>query len=324
MPVTDILELRGVTREFRRGPRWNRQVVRALAGIDLCVRTGERVGVVGESGSGKSTLARCAVHLLAPTSGSVLFEGQDLGRLDRGSLRRSRRRFQLIPQDALGAMDPRMTIRRILLEPYEAHRLATSREHASGLEELLDAVSLDHTLLDRRPEELSGGQQQRVVMARALALRPRLLIADEPVASLDQSVQAQALNLLCGLRQRFGLTLILISHSLPVIARTCDRVIVMYCGRIVEAGPASDFFGEPLHPYSRLLLESVRGPAQPERSSTADPRSFTTETATGNAPPNTGCAFHPRCGVATPSCRESIPPLKPAGPAAKVACFLYT
>jgi len=215
------------------------------------------LGLVGESGSGKTTLARCALRLLEPTAGSILFNGVDLLSLNPSALRRKRREFQIIFQDAAASLDPRMTLRETLLEPFEVQGVATLPERESRVRELLEAVSLDPALLDRLPGSLSGGQQQRVAIARALALKPRLLIADEPVSALDASVQAQILNLLLKLQNRFGLTLILISHSLTVIHYLSTTVAVMYLGRIVEEGPTGQFFTYPRHPYSQLLLQSM-------------------------------------------------------------------
>jgi oligopeptide/dipeptide ABC transporter ATP-binding protein len=304
--------------EIRKYYRKNRRQVRAVDGVDLEVQAGEAVGLVGESGCGKSTLARCAVRLIEPTSGTVHFDGVPLHSLSAAELRKKRRDFQIIFQDAYVSLDPRMDIRSILGQPFEAHDVGTRAERNRRIGELLEAVALDGSVLDRYPGQLSGGQQQRVVIARALALKPRLLIADEPVSALDASVQAQILNLLADIRKRYGLTLLLISHSLPVVNYLCERVAVMYLGRIVEESAAGPFFGSPRHPYSELLLQSM-----PNLNS-----KFPTRIAAGDIPsvtyPPAGCTFHLRCPRALTTCARESPTLVALKSGEKVACFLYT
>jgi oligopeptide/dipeptide ABC transporter ATP-binding protein len=318
-----LLETRELSKEFRRGASWRSKVVNALDRVDFTMYAGETVGVVGESGSGKTTLARCVLRLVPPTSGKVLFDGVDLATLGREALRRRRREFQYVPQDPLGAMNPGMTIRSILMEPFESHRLGTSDARARSIAELLEAVSLDRSVLERLPGELSGGQQQRVVIARALATGPRLLVADEPVASLDPSVQAQVLNLLIGLRRKGDLALLLVSHSLPVVARLCDRVVVMYRGRIVEEAPGHDFFANARHPYSRLLMECGDLSAGVTTTTAGPARSH--PPAPASARPVSGCGFRDRCPEALPECAESAPaPVQIGDVGGRVACFLYT
>jgi oligopeptide/dipeptide ABC transporter ATP-binding protein len=312
--MAPLLELRGLRLQFQVGLLHPRRV-QALAGIDLSVEAGETLGLVGESGCGKSTLARCALRLEDPDEGAVLFDGRDLLRMGGAELRARRREFQMIFQDVSAALDPRMTVREILAEPFRIHGRA---DGAAQERRLLAEVSLDESLLSRRPWELSGGEQQRVAVARALALKPRLVIADEPVSALDVSVQTQVLNLLAGLRSRFLLTLILISHSLPAIRYLCTRVAVMYLGRIVEDCAADEFFRGPRHPYSRALLASAPALSPGARGGRAGPSG-----APPHAPPPAGCAFHPRCPEAFARCRGENPPLSAAG-GGKVACFLYT
>ncbi len=317
--MTPILELRGLRVRFDTGVYRKGQTIDALAGIDLAVEPGETLGLVGESGCGKTTLARCALCLQEPAGGTILFDGCELLKLPPAELRRRRREFQMVFQDALASLDPRMTIGDILAEPFEVHGLTSGSSLDAPIRELLDVVALDSGILARRPEELSGGQQQRVAIARALALKPRLLVADEPVSALDASVQAQILNLFGSLRRRFGLTLVLISHSLPVIEYLATRVAVMYLGRIVEEASAEEFFHAPLHPYSQALLDSV--PAMNSRQDNAGPVLSGDMPSPASPPP--GCAFHPRCPRAFSRCAGEAPPLRPCENG-KVACFLYT
>ena len=293
--------------------------VRALTDIALEVHTGDTLGIVGESSCGKTTLARCALRLLEPESGTVEFDRIDLLRLPREELRHKRREFQIVFQDAAASLDPRMTVSQILCEPYDAHGLGTRKERKAWAGELLDLVALDRSLAGQIPGRLSGGQQQRVGVARALALKPRLLIADEPVSALDASVQAQILNLLADLQRWLGLTLILISYFFAVVRYLCNRVVVMYCGRIVEEAAADVFFHEPRHPYSRMLLASTPGLSL---ESAAPGASLGDLPSPSNLPP--GCAFHPRCPEAFGKCRSDTPVALSTGEGSRVACFLYT
>ncbi len=316
--MAPLLSIKGLCKDFRAGGLSGGRRIRALDHVDLDVNYGETLGLVGESGCGKTTLARCAVWLTPSTSGSVLFDDVELNALSPKDLRQKRREFQIIFQDPFASLDPNMNILEVLLEPFEAHGLGTRGEREEWACNLAEAVSLDRTMLTRHPADLSGGQQQRVGIARALALRPRLLIADEPVSALDASVQAQILNLLADLRRRFGLTLILISHSLQVVHYLCSRIVVMYLGRIMEEAPTAVFFSGPKHPYSDLLVRRTFS-GQGVISSTHDAVELP-ETASAAA----GCAFHPRCPHARQQCREETPALSSCGRDSKVACFLYT
>jgi oligopeptide/dipeptide ABC transporter ATP-binding protein len=318
--MAPILKIHRLSMMFRSGGIGRSRTVRAIESVDLEVPAGETLGLVGESGCGKSTLARCALSLLAPTSGSVYFDGEDLGGLSPMELRRKRRQFQIIFQDPFGSLNPRLTVGQTLAEPYEAHELGTRRERESWIAGLLESVALDESFLGRLPDSLSGGQRQRVAIARALALKPRLLVADEPVSALDASVAAQILNLLAGLQQRYGLTLILISHSLPVVHYLCNRIAVMYLGRIVEESPSEIFFRGPSHPYSRALLAST---PRMDLAGQSDRSSLPGEPPSPVDPP-AGCAFHPRCPEVLDRCRSEVPSLLAIEEKNKAACFLYT
>ncbi len=291
--------------------------VKAVHGVSFEVAAGETLGLVGESGCGKSTLGRLLLRLEAPTRGSVYFEGRDLARLRSRELFPLRRDLQMIFQDPYSSLNPRMTIGEIVREPLDVHRAGARAGRRETARALLGRVGLAADLYDRYPHELSGGQRQRVGIARALALRPRLIVADEPVSALDVSVQAQALNLMVGLQREFGLTYIFISHDMSVVEYISDRVAVMYLGRLVEIGPKASVFGRALHPYTRALIEAVP---------VADPRrrvrrvALAGETPSALSPPP-GCAFHPRCPFAAPACRESVPALEsPGAPGHFAAC----
>jgi len=319
--MTPLLEILGLCMSFGTGLFQGGRKIQALAGIDLTVAAGNTVGIAGESGCGKTTLARCALRLLEPTAGSIRFDGQDLLKLSPAELRIRRREFQIVFQDPFASLDPRMTTAEILMEPFIIHGMKKREGSAAPVPELLRQVGLDDSVAGRHPAELSGGQQQRVAIARTLALQPRLLIADEPVSALDASVQVQILNLLANLRQSLGLTLILISHSLPVIRYLCTRVVVMYLGRIVEEDGAEEFFRGPRHPYSQALLESV--PAMKPECHRIKPVLHGDVPSPAAPPP--GCPFHPRCPRAWARCREERPALErvEGTTAAKVACFLW-
>jgi len=313
-----LLKTERLCKEFPTGSRGKRKV-RAVDCVDLLVAPGESRGIVGESGSGKTTLARCRLKLVEPSSGSVYFDGQDLASLSGAKLRKKRREFQMVFQDPYGSLNPAMGVEDIILEPMQVHRSGTREEQRQRLRELLDAVSLDETMAKRRPGELSGGQQQRVGIARALALKPRLLVADEPVSALDISVQAQILNLLSGLKGRYDLTLILISHSLYTIHYLCTHVSVMYRGRIVEEASTGAFFENPKHPYSRELMESA-----PVLDPSGRPHVPASKKDSRSHPVSlSGCVFQPKCPRSFAPCREQIPPLKEVAPGQKAACFLY-
>jgi oligopeptide/dipeptide ABC transporter ATP-binding protein len=313
-----LLEIRGLCKNFVTGGFFQK-TVRVVDHVDLAVAPGEIRGLVGESGSGKTTLARCSLRLMEPSSGSVFFDGIDLATLSSAALRNKRREFQMVFQDPYASLNPAMFVEEIILEPLRIHRVGTQQEQHRRLRELMNAVSLDESLMRRKPSELSGGQQQRVGIARALALSPRLLVADEPVSALDVSVQAQILNLLSDLKRRYELTLILIAHSLYAVHYLCTHVSVMYRGRIVEDAPAPIFFREPKHPYSRLLLDSMPVLDQLRQSSTRIPK-VDTGLRDDSRP---GCPFFANCPLSFIQCGEDKPPLKEIAPGERVACFRY-
>ena len=260
--MTPLLQVEGLARQYRLprqrllGPP---QQVQALQGVSFTLEAGHSLGVVGESGSGKSTLARLVMALEAPTAGTVWFEGRDLHALPAGELRRVRAGLQMVFQDPFGSLDPRQPVARIVAEPLEAQRIGTPAERRERAGEMLAAVGLRTADLDKYPHEFSGGQRQRIAIARALVTRPKLIVADEPVSALDVSVQAQVLNLMQDLQDRFGLSYLLISHDLAVVNLVCDEVIVLHQGCVVESGPAERLFRSPEHEYTRRLLAAAAG-----------------------------------------------------------------
>jgi len=294
-------------------------VLRAVDGVDLEIERGEALAVVGESGSGKSTLARALTGIAPVAAGEMIFDGQKLAARRRG---RDRRRIQMVFQDPYSSLNPRLTVGSILSELLKVHKVVPRSEVESFSRELLNLVGLSEEALHAYPRQFSGGQRQRVAIARALALRPDLLIADEPVSALDVSVQATILNLLRDLRAELGLTLMLISHNLAVVRHLCDRVAVMYLGRIVELGGRDDVFGRPLHPYTRALLSAAPVP-DPEVAANRARIVLAGDLPSPAAPPP-GCAFHTRCPFVRPTrCQDEVPALRSldGGPVGhQVAC----
>jgi len=300
---------------FGRARAW----VHAVEGVSLAIHAGETLGLVGESGCGKSTLGRLMLRLLEPTAGDVLFDGRSLLALSPRELRAMRRQMQIIFQDPYGSLNPRMRVASIVGEGLAIHRVGTRRERRARVEELLELVGLPPDAGNRHPHEFSGGQRQRIGIARALAVGPRFIVADEAVSALDVSIQAQILNLLQDLQRRLGLTLLFIAHDLRVVEHVSDRVAIMYLGRIVECGPREEIYRNPRHPYTRTLLSAVPVP---------DPRRRKQRmTLGGDVPspvsPPPGCAFHPRCGHALEVCRRETPRLETGRGGHAVACHVF-
>jgi oligopeptide transport system ATP-binding protein len=316
-----ILKVEGVKKHYPlKTAGFSRRVgvVRAVDGVSLGVLTGEVFGLVGESGCGKSTLGRVLLRLEEPTQGHVFFEDHDLGDFERARLRQFRREAQIIYQDPYSALNPRKKVGRLIKEPLLIHRIGTAQERRDRVAWLLKVVGLQPEHAERYPHEFSGGQRQRIVIARALALNPKLLLADEPVSALDVSIQAQVINLLKELQSDFNLTYVFISHDLRVVEYIADRVGVMYLGRLVEVGPKKDFYTHPLHPYSQALLS-----AAPVPDPTAKPHRII---LSGDVPspinPPPGCPFHPRCPERQAVCSEEAPLLRQVAAGHWVACHL--
>jgi oligopeptide/dipeptide ABC transporter ATP-binding protein len=295
--------------------------VRAVAGVSFTVDEGETLGLVGESGCGKSTTGRAVLRLVPAESGSVRLGGRDLLSLSGRALQKARREAQMIFQDPYASLDPRMTVAESVAEPLRIHGIAaTAREAAPEVARLLGEVGLSAEHAGRHPHELSGGQRQRVGIARALALRPRLLFADEPVSALDVSVRAQIVELFAALQREHGMAMIFAAHDLAVVRRLAHRVAVMYLGRIVEHGPVAEVFGAPAHPYARALLAAAKG-FDPSASRERRRLLLAGEVPSPEAPPP-GCAFHPRCPEAVARCRTEVPALVEGAAGHAAACHL--
>jgi oligopeptide/dipeptide ABC transporter ATP-binding protein len=314
-----LLEVRDLVKHFpiRRG-LLSRTVghVRAVDGVSFSVRSGEVLGLVGESGCGKTTTGRCILRLIEPSSGSVRFDGREVTTLDRRALRALRREMQIVFQDPYSSLNPRLTIGSMLGEPLQIHGLARGAAARERVAELLTLVGLSPDHARRYPHEFSGGQRQRIGVARALAVKPRLIVADEPVSALDVSIQAQIINLLRDLQRRMNLTYLFVAHDLSVVEFISDRVAVMYLGKIVELAASVDLYRLPLHPYTVSLLSAIPVP-DPERKRA---RIVLKGDVPSPANPPPGCRFHPRCYMAREICFREEPPLKEVSPGHWSAC----
>ena len=315
----DLLTVENLTKHF---PIKGGGVIHAVNGVSLSQRRGGTIGIVGESGCGKSTLARLCLRLVEPTSGAIRFDGEDIGALPARALRTRRRDMQIIFQDPYASLDPRMSVGDIIREPLDIHGIGSRAERRAEVAQLLEKVGLPPDAARRYPHEFSGGQRQRIGIARAIALKPKLVVADEPVSALDLSIQSQVLNLLVALRAEMNLSYLFISHDLAVIRYISDRVAVMYLGRIVELADVDALYAEPAHPYTRALLSAIPQP-DPER------RGARTVLA-GDLPnpesPPPGCPFHPRCPAAMDHCRTVAPAERNIGTPDRphlVSCHLY-
>jgi oligopeptide/dipeptide ABC transporter ATP-binding protein len=289
------------------GLRRSKDVVHAVEGVNLEVRRGETLGIVGETGCGKSTLARCIARLYDLTSGSIVFDGRDISTLKARQLRPLRREMQMIFQDPYGSLNPKRRVGSIIGDPFAIHGVASGADRKRRVQEIMELVGLNPEHFNRFPAEFSGGQRQRIGVARALSLRPKLIICDEPVSALDVSIQAQIINLLSDLQDQFDLTYIFIAHDLSVVRHVSDRVALMYLGKVVELAPVEEIFQSPRHPYANALLSAV--PMPDPRAVRERPRIILVGEVPSPINPPSGCRFHPRCPKAQQRCVDEEPPL---------------
>ncbi len=318
LQVENVGKIFSITSGFMKKPL----TLTALSEVSFSVKAGETLGIVGESGCGKSTLGRCILQLLIPDEGKVLWLGQDLTELSSDEMRRRRRDLQIIFQDPLASLNPRMTIGAIIEDPLRTLRPDMSqKERRAKVLEMMKAVGLLPEMINRYPHEFSGGQAQRIGIARALITEPKLIVCDEPVSALDVSIQAQILNLLSELRDRFNLTLIFISHDLSVVRHVSDRIVVLYLGRMIEYAPRDELYNDPKHPYTKALLSAVPIP-DPELARTREITELRGEIPSPINPPS-GCAFRTRCIHAIPLCAQERPMIEQASPNRTVACHRW-
>ncbi len=317
--MTPLLQVEDLVKNFSApSGLFRRRAVSAVAGVSLHVDEAEVLGLVGESGSGKTTLGRCILGLTRSDRGVVRFDGVDVSTLGRRQRAEFRRRVQPVFQDPFASLDPRWSVGRSIRESLDAYRVGTSSDRSRRVLDLLDRVGLGPTYADRLPRQLSGGQRQRVGIAAALASEPELIVADEPVSALDVSVQAQVLNLIADLRRDLGVAVLLIAHDLAVVEHICQRVAVMYLGRLAEVGDTSGVFREPAHPYTRALIEAIPYPDPRHR---LGPTPLAGEIPSPLDPPS-GCRFHPRCPLVTAACHTTRPGLEEVGSTHRAACLV--
>jgi oligopeptide transport system ATP-binding protein len=309
--MSALLSVRRLTKHFVRG----RITLHAIDGVDFEIAAGETLGLVGESGSGKTTIGRTLLRLIEPTSGSIFFDGRDITRISSDEMRRLRKEMQMIFQDPFASLNPRMTVGQIVAEPLKVHSLAFGRARRERVDELLQLVGLAPGDAGRYPHEFSGGQRQRIGIARALAVRPRFIVADEPVSALDVSIRAQVINLLEELQRRFGLTYLFIAHDLAIVRHISTRVAVMYVGLFCEIAPRDALYDRPMHPYTQALLSAIPSPRAEQRRTRII---LTGDLPSSSAPPS-GCRFHTRCPLAFERCKAEEPALLAYGDR-RVAC----
>ena len=320
--ASPLVEVRDLVKHFpiKQGVIFQRQVgaVKAVDGVSFDVMDGETLGIVGETGCGKSTTARLLVRLLDPTSGSIVFEGDDIAKASGAALKQLHRKVQIIFQDPYSSLNPRKTVGSIISDPYIIHGMFTGEgERKKQVQELMDRVGLNPEHYNRYPHEFSGGQRQRIGVARAIALEPKLLIADEPVSALDVSIQAQVLNLLRKLQREMGLTLVFIAHDLSVVRHMCDRVAVMYLGKVVELAPSEELYSFPRHPYTGALMSAV---PVPDPIGAKRERQLLSGDVPSPANPPSACRFHTRCPKVQEICSVDDPPLESKGASGLTAC----
>jgi len=319
-PATELLKVEGLTKRFPlRGSLLNRtkRYVHAVEDVSFSVHRGEVLGLVGESGSGKTTIGRMIMRLTDPIDGRITYAGQDISQLDRKAMLPFRRHIQMVFQDPFSSLNPRATVGKLIAEGMEVHNIGSPGARQLEVARLLQLVGLREDAAQRFPHEFSGGQRQRIVIARALAVNPDFIVADEPVSALDVSVQAQVLNLLQDLKEELGLTMLFISHDLSVVEHFCDRVVVMYLGRIMEIAPRRALYAAPKHPYTEALLSASPVPDPDHKVSRV--------VIQGDLPspidPPSGCVFRTRCRFAQPACAQAVPPLREIAPGHFKSCI---
>jgi oligopeptide/dipeptide ABC transporter ATP-binding protein len=331
MPAVPMLQAEQVSKRFGRGPSLLERargahppVIRALDEVSISIRPGEAFSIVGESGSGKSTLARCLTALHACDAGRVLFRGRDVASMQPAERRRFHRHVQMVFQNPLAALNPRMTVSEVLGEALRVHAICPADQVEAQMQGLLDRVRLPSSVLHRRPHQFSGGQLQRIAMARALAVRPEIVVADEVVSALDVSVQAQIVNLLITLQDELGLAIVFIAHDLRLVRHISHRVAVMYRGRLVESGDSEALFAAPLHPYTRLLISSAPRlePGYGDQAHQAHQAAGTPASGSVTSVAATGCVFRNRCPDAMPRCAAEAPRMRAVAAGRAVACHL--